>query len=63
MPGAEGPPLGKPIGGLASVDAGAEGYFAANFSPGNYALMCFHPDEQSGAPHIAHGMMQQFTVK
>ena len=61
-PGA-GPPLGRPIGGLQVIDAGAEGYFTAEFQAGNdYMLLCFHPDEETGAPHIALGMMQVLSV-
>jgi len=62
-PGAEGPPQGRPIGGLQVVDTGGEGYFSATFEAGSdYLLLCFHPDEESGAPHFALGMIQQFRV-
>jgi len=38
-------------------------YFTADFTPGNYILMCFLPDAKDGKPHLAHGMTKQITVK
>jgi hypothetical protein len=32
------------------------------FTPGEYGMLCFIPDAKDGKPHIAHGMMKQFTV-
>ena len=29
---------------------------------GEYALLCFIPDARDGAPHVAHGMIEQITV-
>ena len=58
----EGPPPGKPLGGISGIDAGMSAYFSADFSPGNYAFVCFLPDTRDGKPHFAHGMVQQFTV-
>jgi hypothetical protein len=58
----EGPPPGKPLGGVAGLEAGMSGYFTADFAPGNYALICFVPDAKDGKPHFVHGMMQQITV-
>jgi hypothetical protein len=59
----EGPPPGKPLGGIAGIDPGMSQYFRADFTPGNYALICFLPDAKDGKPHFAHGMIQQITVK
>jgi uncharacterized cupredoxin-like copper-binding protein len=59
----EGPPLGKAIGGIAGMEPGMTQYFTADFTPGNYALICFLPDARDGKPHLAHGMTQQITVK
>jgi hypothetical protein len=59
----EGPPPGKALGGVAGMDVGMSQYFTANFTPGNYALICFLPDSKDGKPHFAHGMAQQITVK
>jgi hypothetical protein len=58
----EGPPPGKPLGGISGITAGMSEYFSADFTPGNYALICFLPDTRDGKPHFAHGMVQQFTV-
>jgi hypothetical protein len=59
----EGPPPGKALGGVAGMDPGMSQYFTANFTPGNYALICFLPDTKDGKPHFVHGMAQQITVK
>jgi hypothetical protein len=58
----EGPPLGKALGGISGINPGASQYFTANFTPGNYALICFLPDTKDGKPHFMHGMIQQITV-
>jgi hypothetical protein len=36
--------------------------FGVNLEPGEYALLCFVPDDEDGKPHIQHGMAKQFTV-
>jgi len=59
----EGPPPGKALGGVAGMDAGTTQYFSADFTPGNYALLCFLPDAKDGKPHFVHGMVQQITVQ
>jgi len=33
------------------------------FTAGDYALLCFVPDAKDGKPHLAHGMVKQFSVK
>jgi hypothetical protein len=58
----EGPPPGKPLGGVSGLDVGSSQYFTADFAPGNYALICFLPDAKDGKPHFTHGMIQQITV-
>jgi uncharacterized cupredoxin-like copper-binding protein len=58
----EGPPPGKALGGVSGLETGMSAYFTADFSPGNYALICFLPDHKDGKPHFAHGMVQQITV-
>lgn len=63
-PGAEGPPAGRPIGGMQVIDSGTDGYFSAQFEAGSdYLLICFHPDPETGAPHFALGMMQVISVR
>jgi plastocyanin len=59
----EGPPPGKPLGGIAGIESGMSQYFNADFVPGNYALICFLPDVKDRKPHFAHGMVQQIEVK
>ena len=59
----EGPPPGKPLGGIAGIESGMSQYFSAVFVPGSYALICFVPDGKDGKPHFVHGMVQQFEVK
>jgi len=58
----EGPPPAMPLGGISGLDVGGSQYFTAEFTPGNYALVCFLPDVKDGKPHFAHGMIQQITV-
>lgn len=59
----EGPPPGKAIGGVAGMEPGMTEYFTANFTPGKYGLICFLPDTRDGKPHLAHGMVQEITVR
>ena len=59
----EGPPPGKPLGGIAGIESGMSQYFTADFTPGSYALICFLPDAKDRKPHFAHGMVQQIEVK
>jgi hypothetical protein len=59
----EGPPPGKPLGGIAGIESGMSQYFTADFVPGSYALICFLPDVKDRKPHFAHGMVQQIEVK
>lgn len=58
----KGPPPAKPIGGIAALEPGMSQLFTANFTPGNYGLICFVPDAKDGKPHFMHGMTQQITV-
>jgi hypothetical protein len=59
----EGPPPGQALGGVAGMDPGMSQYFTADFTPGNYALICFLPDARDGKPHFVHGMAQQISVE
>lgn len=62
-PGSAGPPPGRPIGGVVGLDQGGRGYFTSHFVPGRYALICFFPDQATGRPHFAQGMISEFTVR
>ena len=59
----DGPPPGKAMGGVAGMEAGMTESFTANFTPGKYGLICFLPDVKDGKPHLAHGMVQEITVR
>lgn len=58
-----GPPPGKPYGGTVALAKGESNIIPLDVAPGDYALICFVPDAGDGKPHIAHGMLQQITVK
>ncbi|HXE58531.1 MAG TPA: hypothetical protein VNK43_11075 [Gemmatimonadales bacterium] len=60
--GEQGPPPAELLGGVVALSNGRHALFGADFTPGEYALVCFLPDVQDGKPHLAHGMVQQFTV-
>jgi len=48
-------------GGIAAIGPGMESFFEADWSPGEYLLVCMAtaPD---GRSHIEHGMMKQFRI-
>ncbi|HEX6369685.1 MAG TPA: hypothetical protein VF006_12265 [Longimicrobium sp.] len=58
-----GPPPAMPMGGTSFLSPGESNQIAADFEPGEYALLCFVPDAKDGAPHVAHGMVRQITVR
>jgi hypothetical protein len=58
-----GPPPGEPIGGVPAIEKGATAYVTVNFTPGDYALVCFLPDAKDGKPHFTHGMVKQIHVE
>jgi hypothetical protein len=58
----EGPPPGRPLGGVADLTRSMPVYFSANLTPGNYFLICFDPDFNDGKPHFMHGMMETVSV-
>lgn len=55
---------GQMLGGSAALAPGGVTQFSADFPAGEYALICFVPDQRDGKgrPHSAHGMLRQFTV-
>ena len=59
----DGPPPATPMGGTSFLSTGEVNQFTADFAPGEYALLCFVPDAGNGAPHVAHGMVRQITVR
>lgn len=56
-----GPPFTM-IGGVAPMSPGFTNYPEFDLAAGEYALICFVPDPETGAPHFALGMMAGFTV-
>lgn len=54
--------LGTGAGGIAAIAPGMASYFEADFTPGEYALVCMAtaPD---GRSHIEHGMIRQVSVE
>ena len=59
----QGPPPLVPMGGTTGMATGEENTVIIDFTPGEYALFCFVPDMHDGKPHVAHGMVTQFSVK
>ncbi|HKS06017.1 MAG TPA: hypothetical protein VJR92_06855 [Gemmatimonadaceae bacterium] len=57
------PPVSGIGGALALVPGGQPVYFTADFTPGEYMIVCFVPDSKDGKPHVMHGMMQSFKVQ
>ncbi|MFL5619307.1 MAG: hypothetical protein ACJ79A_13050 [Gemmatimonadaceae bacterium] len=59
----QGPPPGTLVGGITGIAKGRTVDIPTSFTAGDYALVCFVPDAKDGKPHIAHGMVKQFSVK
>lgn len=54
--------LGTGAGGIAAIHPGMEAFFEADFTPGEYVMVCMAtaPD---GRSHIEHGMIRQISVQ
>ncbi|HEU5433419.1 MAG TPA: hypothetical protein VFU81_17270 [Thermomicrobiales bacterium] len=48
--------------GVAVLSPGHTSWVAMDLTPGTYIALCFVPDEKTGAPHAAMGMIAIFTV-
>jgi hypothetical protein len=59
----QGPPPLVPMGGATGLSTGRAMTFAADFTPGQYVLLCFVPDAKDGKPHVAHGMVKTIEVR
>ena len=57
-----GPPPAAPVGGTSGQRKGTVVYLPVDLTPGRYALLCFIPDIGDHRPHVAHGMLREFTV-
>jgi hypothetical protein len=49
--------------GVVGLATGMANDIALDLAPGEYAFFCFLPDAKDGKPHVAHGMVRQFTVR
>jgi hypothetical protein len=58
-----GAPPGTMIGGVTWLSQGESNVITLEFEAGEYALLCFVPDEGDGQLHLAHGMIRQFRVE
>lgn len=58
-----GVPPGKPMGGITDIMPGDVVYLQVDVPKAEFAFMCFTPDMKDGKPHLAHGMIQQISVK
>ncbi len=61
-------PMAEPVmpftelGGVAPMNPGYTNYLELDLVPAEYGLVCFVPDPETGAPHVALGMIAGFTV-
>jgi len=60
-PTAGGPPF-TVIAGAAPMSPGQTNYTVFDLPVGDYFAICFVPDQASGAPHFALGMIQPFSI-
>jgi hypothetical protein len=61
--GMKGPSPVEPAPGMAGLGKSRTGSFDVDLSPGRYGLICYIPDAKDGKPHVAHGMMEDITVR
>ena len=58
------PPTGlDTAGGVGALNPGLSGSVTLDLAAGNYALVCFVEDPNTGAHHFALGMIHEFTVQ
>ena len=55
-------PPGQGRSGFPALKSGGEDA-TTDFTPGNYALVRFVEDPNTGAPHFALGMIREFSVQ
>jgi hypothetical protein len=53
---------GSSLGGSAPMVPGTVEYVPMDLTPGNYVALCFMPDPNTGKPHLAEGMVYQFSI-
>lgn len=59
--GPSGPPF-EAIGGTAPMSPGKTNYAVLDLAAGEYIAICFVPDQETGVPHFAMGMIMGFSV-
>ncbi len=59
----QGPPPFSSAGGMGAIMPSTSAFAVVNLEAGNYALLCFVPDQATGAPHAALGMVTALTVQ
>ncbi|MGZ4641620.1 MAG: hypothetical protein ACXVX8_05815 [Blastococcus sp.] len=57
-----GPPPYDERGGAGALNPGGREWFTLDLRPGHYVAFCLVPDEKTGLPHAALGMVKAFTV-
>ena len=57
------PPPAEFLGGVAPIAPGGRNELALSLPPGHYVMLCFLPDAKDHDPHIAHGMVHEFTIR
>jgi hypothetical protein len=56
------PPPADPFAGIQAMGPGGTGWFSMDLTPGTYVALCFVPDDETGQPHAAMGMVKFFNV-
>jgi hypothetical protein len=57
-----GPPPFDAAGGAGALSPGGREWFTLDVAPGRYVAFCLVPDEKTGIPHAASGMVKEFMV-
>lgn len=57
-----GPPPFDDAGGAGALSPGGREWFTLDLAPGRYVAFCMVPDDMTGIPHAASGMVRGFTV-
>lgn len=57
-----GPPPFDFAGGAGALSPGGREWFTLHLAPGSYVAFCLVPDDETGIPHAATGMVKGFTI-
>jgi len=58
-----GPPPLDLLASVSTIPAGGSALLSLDLEPGVYYALCFLPDPGTHKPHVALGMMREFTIK